>query len=138
MNRYYLDTSIWIDIYEDRKGFRNEPLGEYGLKLLSYIKSINGKIILTDHTINELSNHYSMEQIRGMFKLVEDMIEKHMISDSQKIEAASLVLSRGVHSGDVLHAVAARNARAILVTRDKHFRDLKDISEPYAPEDLLP
>ena len=29
-NKYYLDTSIWIDVYEDRKGYNNEPLGEMG------------------------------------------------------------------------------------------------------------
>jgi hypothetical protein len=32
--RYLVDTSIWIDIIEDRLGYGNEPLGEYALKFL--------------------------------------------------------------------------------------------------------
>jgi len=32
--KFYLDTSIWIDIYEDRKGYNSEPLGNYGFKLI--------------------------------------------------------------------------------------------------------
>ena len=37
--RYFIDTSIWMDFYEDRAGFKGEPLGDYAFKLLSKIKA---------------------------------------------------------------------------------------------------
>lgn len=30
--RYFIDTSIWIDFYEDRIGYKDEPLGDYAFK----------------------------------------------------------------------------------------------------------
>ncbi|MBI2672182.1 hypothetical protein HYX16_04575 [Candidatus Woesearchaeota archaeon] len=49
--KYYLDTSIWMDIYEDRKGFDNEPLGDFAWRLLAFIKAKKYKIIITDLVI---------------------------------------------------------------------------------------
>lgn len=39
VEKYYVDTSVWIDLYEDRKGYNKEPLGDFALKLFSYIKA---------------------------------------------------------------------------------------------------
>ena len=39
--------------------------------------------------------------------------------------------------GDVLHSLLARDNGLILVTRDNHFKELKDISKFYKPEELI-
>jgi len=57
-NRYYVDTSIWMDLYEDRKGFNNELLGEFALKLFSLIKAKQYKLIISDLLIKELEMNY--------------------------------------------------------------------------------
>ena len=73
---YIIDTSIWVDLYEDRKGYNNEPLGDYALNLLIRIKAKENAIVLTDFLIKELETIYSVAEINGMFKPFEKIREK--------------------------------------------------------------
>ena len=61
--RYYVDTSIWMDLLEDRKGFNGELLGVYALKLFAMIKAKNHKLVLSDLLIKELKSNYSLQKI---------------------------------------------------------------------------
>ena len=65
---YIIDTSIWVDLYEDRKGYNNEPLGDYAFKLLVKIKAKESAIVLTDFLIKELETLYSVAEINEIFK----------------------------------------------------------------------
>ena len=136
-NKYYLDTSIWIDIYEDRKGYNNEPLGDYGLKLLAMLRIKKFKLILTDLIIKELQNYYSIPEINGMIKPFEEIIEKIIGTKTQGDEAIKIANERKLPYGDVLHSIIARDNNLILVTRDRHFKELQDISKSYKPEELI-
>ncbi len=137
VEKYYIDTSIWMDLYENRKGFRNEPLGDYALKLLSMIKSKDNKLIVTDLLIRELEMNYSIAEINGMFKPFEKIKEKIMTTEKQFDEAKKIALERNVPKGDALHAIISRDQKSILITRDKHFKQLEDISKSYKPEELI-
>jgi len=59
------------------------------------------------------------------------------ISESQIKESAILCKKKEVAFGDALHAVLARDNKAIMVTRDKHFIELNHIAEIKKPEDLI-
>ena len=85
--KYLIDTSIWVDLYEDRKGYQNEPLGDFAFKLFSIIKAKQNKIVITDLTIRELETNYSIEEINGMMKPFEDVLEKIIASKKQRDEA---------------------------------------------------
>ena len=135
--KYYIDTSIWMDLYEDRKGYNNEPLGDYAFKLLSVIKTRKDKLIITDLLIRELEINYSVPEINGMMKLFEDIIEKIIINKEQMEEASKIAKERNVPSGDVLHAIITRDYDFIFITRDKHFRQLVDICAHYKPEEII-
>ncbi len=134
---YYLDTSIWMDIYEDRKGYNQEPLGDFAWKLLSLIKAKKEKLVISDLLIIELEMNYSIEKINGMIKLFEDVIEKVIVRPKQRDEAKKIAKERNIPPGDALHAIIARDNKLILVTRDNHFKKLEDISRYYKPEDLI-
>ena len=136
-NKYYLDTSIWIDVYEDRKGYNNEPLGEYGLKLLALIKAKENKIIISDLLISELEVRYTIPEINGMLKPFEKITEKIFSTTKQKLEAKKITEERKLPYGDALHSIIARDNNLILITRDKHFKELTDISKYYKPEELI-
>ena len=136
-NKYYIDTSIWMDVYEDRKGYNNEPLGEYGLKLLALIKAKEYKLIITDLLISELEVNYTIAEINGMIKPFEVIIEKIISTKKQKLEAKKIAEQRSLPYGDALHSIIARDNNLILVTRDKHFKELEDISKSYKPEELI-
>jgi len=137
MNKYYADTSIWIDLYEDRKGFNNEKLGDYALDLFYFIIDKNHKLIISDMLIKELGINYTTAQINGMMKIYGNLIEKVKITTKQRDEAKKLSLERNLPYGDALHAIIARDNNLILVTRDNHFKKLTDISKYYKPEELI-
>ena len=37
--KYLIDTSILVDLYEDRRGYQYEPLGDFAFKLFCIIKA---------------------------------------------------------------------------------------------------
>ena len=82
---------------------------------------------------------YSKEEISTIFSIIFnlDLLVKVLISKEQAKEATILCKKRKVPFGDALHAILARDNKAIMVTRDKHFKKLKDIAEIKKPEDLL-
>lgn len=135
--RYLIDTSIWIDLFENRKGFRNEQLGDYALRLFSKILKEGSKIIKTELLIHELRSKYSIQQINGMLAPFEKITEFIPITSKQDSESEKLIRDRIIPKGDALYAILARDHNLILVTRDKHFRLLKDISEHHKPEELI-
>jgi predicted nucleic acid-binding protein len=134
--KYLIDTSIWIDFYEDRKGFQGEPLGDFAFKLLARIKAKQNKIVITDLTIRELEMNYTLPEINGMMKAFEGILDKMIASQEQRNEAKKIAEERNVPKGDALHAILARDNKLILISRDKHFKQLTDISDCHKPEDI--
>lgn len=134
--RYYIDTSIWIDLYEDRKGYNGEQLGDFALRLLLMIREMKNKLIITDILIRELEKYYTLEEINGMMKPFENLIERIFTTKEQHDEAKMISKGRELPKGDVLHAIIARDNNLILITRDKHFLQLNDLTRYYRPEEL--
>jgi len=135
--KYLIDTSIWVDLYEDRKGYQDEPLSDFAFKLFTIIKAKQNKIVITDLTIRELEMNYSIAEINGMMKPFEAILDKLVASKEQRDEAKKIAEERNVPKGDTLHAILARDNKFTLVTRDKHFRKLTDISEHHKPEEII-
>lgn len=134
---YIIDTSIWVDLYEDRKGYNNEPLGDYAFELLVKIKAQEKVIVLTDLLIKELETLYSIAEINGIFNPFNKIIKKVIATEKQREEAKEIAKERDIPAGDALHAIVARDNNSILVTRDKHFRKLEDVSKHCKPEELI-
>ncbi len=135
--KFLIDTAIWIDLYEDRVGYQNEPLGDYALKLLARIQAAKETIVLTDFLMRELESRYSLAQINGMFKPFGTLVQRVMVNPSQMQEAKKVSIERNVPRGDALHAIIARDEGCILITRDNHFSKLMDLSPFFRPEDLI-
>jgi len=134
---YYIDTSIWIDLYEDRKGYNNEPLGYFASKLFGFIKAKKDIIVISDLLIKELELRYSQKEINNIIKPFEDLIDKVFTTKEQRQEAYNISKERNIPSADVLHAIIARDNKFILITRDNHFKELKNIYKYYKPEELI-
>jgi predicted nucleic acid-binding protein len=136
-DKYYVDTSIWIDLYEDRKGYNSEPLGYYAAKLFGMIKAKGGKVIVSDYLLRELERHYPLQEINQMLMPFAKNIERIIVTKEMLAEAKDIGKSRNVPKGDAFHAMMAKKHRLVLVTRDNHFRKLSDISDYYRPEDII-
>ena len=136
-NKFYLDTSIWMDLYENRTGFNQEPLGDFAWKLLSIIKAKKETLVISDLLIKELEMSYSIEEINGMMKIFESILERIITTKKQRDEAKQIAGERNLPHGDVLHTILARDHNLILITRDNHFKELMDISPYHKPEELI-
>lgn len=136
MAKYYLDTSIWRDYFENRQD-KFRPLGDWAFELLRQIKERKDIVLYSKLVVNELSSEYSSEEINKMFDIVKKRLVEVCITNSQRKEAGNLSRKRNLPFGDCLHAILSRDNNAISITRDKHFVELNDITESYKPEDLI-
>ena len=132
--KYYFDTSIWLDYFENRKD-RFRPLGEWALALLAKIKAEKGKILVSDIVMDELKDQNApVKEILGPFmeQIAAVEMNKEQYAEGKKISA-----QRHVPKGDALHAIISRDCKCILISRDNHFTLLTDINKAYKPEELI-
>ncbi|MBS3127576.1 PIN domain-containing protein [Candidatus Woesearchaeota archaeon] len=131
---YYFDTSIWIDIY-DKRGYH----GEAAKKLMEKIIMGDHLILYSDIIILELKKlDFSEQEILALFKIAKPDHMRRVHTSKEHIEQArKLAKERDVPLGDALHALLTRENDAQLVSRDRDFEKLKDITITKKPEDLL-
>ena len=135
--KYYLDTSIWLDFFENRNE-SNLPKGDWAHKLLSKITENNGKVIYSDIVLLELGvAGYQPHEIEKLFKKIKPILVFVESTEKQVRKAKDLSAKRDVPKGDALHAVVARDNKATLVTIDNHFKKLLDITKTRRPQDLI-
>ena len=136
--RFYLDTSIWRDYYENRRdNFR--PLGEWAFKLIQFFIDKEYVVLYSDMVIQELSIAYSPQKIIEIFSIIseQNLLLKVEISENQIKEAMNLANQRKISYGDCLHAILARDNQSTIICRDKHFLELIDLVPIKKPEDLI-
>ena len=136
MTKYCLDTSIWIDYYENRTD-KFRPLGDWAHRLLVLIETNEGTILISDFLLEEMEIQISKEEIETIMRTYKGVIEKVDFSIEQTLEARRVSKERKIPFGDVLHAIIARDNWAIMVTRDRHFQKITDIIVPIKPEEII-
>ena len=136
--KYYFDTSIWRDYFENRSD-RLRPLGEWAFELIRQIGEDKGIILYSQLVIDELRKGWSQEKIDkcfGMFRS-EGLLVKVEPTDLQKKESLFIAQKKKVPRADALHAIIARDEKAVMVARDHHFIDLDYVTEHKKPEELI-
>ena len=137
MEKYYLDTSIWLDFFENRNE-PNLPKGNWAHKLLSKITENNDKAIYSDIVLLELGvAGYQFHEIEKLFEKIKPILIFAESTEKQARKAKDLSSKRDVPKGDALHALIARDNKATLVTLDNHFKKLVDIIKPKKPQDII-
>lgn len=135
--KFYLDTSIWLDFFENRDE-PNLPKGRWAHELLNKITKTDAKVIYSDHNIIELGlAGYSPHEIDGMFKPLKSILIFVESTEKEIGKARDLAAKRKIPKGDALHALIARDNNTTLVTLDHHFKQALDIIRPKRPQDLI-
>lgn len=135
--KYYFDTSIWLDLFENRDE-PNLPKGKLAISLLNKIIKEGGKIINSEIVKNEMiAIGYTKYEIEALFMQFKKIILWVYSNKKQFGKAKDLSKKRGVPIFDALHAIIARDSGAIMVTRDKHFEKLLDIANYKKPEEII-
>jgi rRNA-processing protein FCF1 len=136
--KFYLDTAIWRDYFEDRKdGIR--PLGEFAFQFLKKCEKKGCKVLVSDTVVLELKVYFPEEKVKQIFSSFQGIIQNIVATEEQVSEAKTEWSERRkiVPFKDVLHAVLAKHHCAVLIARDNHFFDeLSSIAEPEKPEDI--
>ncbi len=137
--KFYLDTAIWRDYFEDR-GDGIRPLGEFAFGLLKYCMDKHIAVIVSDAVHFELEKDYPKERIESLFSYFKDIIIEIQLSRKQYIEAEKLwlKLEKTIPINDIRHAVVAKDSNAIMITRDNHFNTISEHLgiEVKKPEDI--
>ncbi|MDD5163940.1 MAG: PIN domain-containing protein [Candidatus ainarchaeum sp.] len=135
--KFYIDTSIWRDYFEDRKD-NIRPLGEFAFQFLKKCLKEKVTIIISNIVMKELKKYFSGQQVQTMLQEFSGIIVETKHTKKQEEEALNLLekFRQQSHLADIIHAIIARDSKAILVSRDKHFAEL-NIIETRLPEELL-
>ena len=134
--KFYIDTSIWMDYYEDRRD-NLRPIGEFAFQLLVFIKTGEHTIIVSDEVLSELGKFYSDDEIADILSIMKDEIEVVDITKEQHERAKVLALERAIPRGDAVHAIVAGDLNIVLVARDWHFEQVTDIVTTKKPEEII-
>ncbi|MCX6695507.1 MAG: PIN domain-containing protein [Candidatus Altiarchaeota archaeon] len=136
--RYYVDTNIWIDFWEDRSdGLR--PLGEFAFQFFNSVMEHKDTVCYSNLVVNELKKKFSEELIeKQLFRPLRKagVLEEVGVSREQMSEARKIASKKNVPVGDALHAILSRDNNAVLVSRDAHCDMLQDIVEVHKPEEV--
>jgi predicted nucleic acid-binding protein len=133
--KFYLDTSIWRDYFEDRKDSLR-PLGEFAFQFLKNCAMYNCQIFYSEVVLFELGG-FSKELVLEKLSFFQNLLLKIPVSIVQMKEAKQISAERNLATNDVLHAILARDNNATLITRDAHFKELFDVVDSKAPEEAL-
>ena len=135
--RYYLDSCIWRDYFENRSD-KFRPLGDWAFSLIKLIIKEDNLIIYSDLIEEELNEGFSEEDVKKIISIVpKENLVKIESSSEQLKEAIQKAKKLDIPVKDALHAILARDNDAVMVTRDKHFYELSERLTIKKPEDLI-
>ena len=129
MVKYYFDTCIWRDFYEERFSKSGRSLGKVAERLFWKVLKNKDKILFSETLIWELKKAFGVEEINDMLNLlfVNNVLVRIEILKEEISEAKKLSKERNLPLVDCLNAVQARNHNAILISQDNYYFQLSDI-----------
>ncbi len=83
------------------------------------------------------ASDYGTFEIEDLFKPIRQILIYAEPTKKQYGKAKDLAAKRKVPLLDAMHAIIARDEKAILVSRDNHFKKLLDITKPKKPEEII-
>jgi hypothetical protein len=130
MAKYYVDTCIWRDYWEDRND-NLRPLGEFALQFFRMVETEEHIIIYSDLTIKELKIMYNDTIIREILSVIpEELLLKITFNEKQLSRARNISLISGIPLNDALHIIMSKDNHCILVSRDIHMIEFGDAVKP--------
>jgi predicted nucleic acid-binding protein len=114
------------------------PKSTWAKELVRTVIENEDKILLSEWIMNEMIElGMSKHDIEEKFNSLRNILIIVYSTKKQFGKAKDLSKKRGVPIRDALHSLIARDNRAIMVTRDRHFNQLSDIIKYKKPEELI-
>ena len=139
MKKYFVDTCVWRDFYEDRQSTDKSKIGSHASKFIKNILDKRHTILINKYILYELKNKYTDEEINEllMFFKYLNILENVEISNSEYNETKIISKNKNLPIVDCIIAIQSRNYDAIVITRDNHFlKKLSYICKAELPESI--
>jgi len=140
MKRVLVDSNIFLDYYLDRKDSML-PIGEFAFQFINRAIKCEFTFIVCDLILGELENNLELKGPQILKVIFAELIKKGKLliidyRDELAVEAKRISRERKLPLNDCVFALIARENNLLVVSRDKHFQELKDLVESLKPEDL--
>ncbi len=131
--RYYFDTSIWRDLFEER-GMK----GMLAAALISKIAREDDRIFYSSIILRELhAAGYPKDEIKSKFRQFKEILIFADFDYKELGKARDIASKRNLPKRDVMHALIALRNKCIVIAHDKHFQRLTDIAKTKKPEEII-
>ena len=133
-DRFYFDTSIWLDFLEKRG-----ENSKVAVKLIQEVIKNDCIVLYSVMVLQELRNlDYFESEIEDLLSIFRSANIRIVHIDKKQLEETERISKeRELPRRDVFHAILARDNEAIIITRDRHFDKLKDVVVTKLPEDII-
>ena len=133
-DRFYFDTSIWLDFLEKRG-----ENSKVAVKLIQEVIKNDCIVLYSVMVLQELRNlNYFESEIEDLLSIFRSANIRIVHIDKKQLEETERISKeRELPRRDVFHAILARDNEAIIITRDRHFDKLKDVVVTKLPEDII-
>jgi len=139
MTSYYIDTCIYLNLWQKEVGFSGVSYWEIAKKLFEFIEEKGIVMYYSGFILNELKFILSEKEFGNKKVLFENMpnfkkigLERNELDEARKIENETKF---EVSFYDIIHMVLARKTNSVLITRDKR---LMKIAKKYNVNVSLP
>jgi predicted nucleic acid-binding protein len=133
---YYLDTGIWLDFFENRNE-PNLPKGDWAHRLIETAVKNGWRIIYSDLVLKELQHvGYTQTELNEMFSSIRAILVLTIATDKQIRRAKDISARRKIPKADALHSLIAKDHKAIIVTLDRHFKQIRYV-RVRRPQDII-
>ena len=143
MTSYYIDTCIYLNLWQKEVSFSGVKYWEIAKKLFDFIEEKNIITYYSGFILNELKfilNKKDFENKKALFDNMPNfkkvVLEKYEFDEARKIENEA---NFEVSFYDIIHMILARKTNSVLITRGKR---LMKIAKKYnvgisLPEDVI-
>lgn len=121
MNSFYVDTCIYLNIWNNESDSNGKNVGQESKIFLEKIKKAGAKIFYSGFILKELLFNLPMETYLEKLEKFENSkeFEKIKLSQSEYYEILELSKDLKISKFDLAHIYLARKTHSVLVTRDK-------------------
>ena len=139
MPSYYIDTCIYLNLWQKEVSFSGVKYWEIAQNLLEFIEEKNYTIYFSGFILKELNYILSKKEFENKKELFENTTNfKKVFLDKEELEEARKIekeVNFDVSFYDIIHMILAKKTKSILVTRDKR---LMNIAIKYKVDVKLP
>ncbi len=141
MQSYYVDSCIYLNLWQEEVGENGSPFWEYAKKFFEKAEENHSVIYYSGFLLKELMFILDMDEYLQKRDLFEDsFIFKKVVLSKEEFQLAVLTKKQNMEISlyDIIHIILAKKTNSILITRDRLLMQLAEKFSVIAkkPEEL--